>query len=85
MRKFTFAATGNIASLEVVQVDGHQVLSNKALNKGGSLSVTSKGPVEIKVSQVQFLSIQTDGGQPQGIADANHTPYKGALDFNWPP
>jgi cytoskeletal protein RodZ len=85
MLKITFAATGTITSLQVIQVDGHQTLSSKPLGKGASLVVSSKGPVEIKVSQVQFLTIQVNGGPVQGIADGNHKAYSGALDFDWPP
>jgi len=83
--KFVFTATGNITSLQVTQRDGRQSLYNKALNKGESLPLSSKGPVEINVSEVKFLTIQVNGGPAQGIAGGNHQALAGPLDFIWPP
>jgi cytoskeletal protein RodZ len=80
-----FAASGNISSLQIIQVGDRQILYNKSLNKGASLPLTSKGPVEVKVSQTQFLTIKVNSGVAQGIADANRKPITGALDFVWPP
>ncbi len=85
MLKLVFTASDDIASLQVVQLDGRKPLYTKPLKKGASQTVTSSGPVEVKVSQVQFLTIKVNDNQPQGIADGSHKPYSGALDFDWPP
>jgi cytoskeleton protein RodZ len=85
MMKLVFAASDDIASLQVVQLDGRKALYNKPLKKGAPQTVTSNGPVEVKVSQVQFLTIKVNDNPPQGIADGNRKPYSGTLDFDWPP
>jgi len=83
--KLVFKASNDIASLQVWQDAGHVLLFNGPLKKNNSISKTSSGPVEVKVNQVEYLTIQVNGGAAQGVADQNtHLPLKGQLDFLWP-
>ncbi len=86
MLQFTFAASGNIANLEVRQTSDLKVLYSGPLAQGKSKLVASKGPVKINVTQVQFLTIQVNSDPPNSIADGSGKRYSGPLNnFVWPP
>ena len=84
--QFVFAASGNIANLEVRQASDSKLLSTGPLAKGKTVSVASRGPAKISVTQVQFLTIQVNGGSPNSIGDGSGKLYSGPLNgFSWPP
>ena len=83
--KIVFAATGDISSLQVTQVNGRKSLYNLPLKKGTTASLTSVGPVEIKVSEAQFLTIKVNNGPLQGLGGPNGKTIIGpAGPFTWP-
>lgn len=84
-QQIVLSASGNIASLTVWQLPDNRVLFNGSLAKDKTQTVSSKGPVEISVSETQYLTLQVNGGAAHGIADKDGKRVAGPLVFVWPP
>lgn len=84
-QQIVLSASGNINNVTVWQLSDNRQLFNGPLTKDKSQPVSSKGPVEISVSETQFLTIQVNGGPAHGIADKDSKRITGPLVFVWPP
>jgi hypothetical protein len=85
VQQIVLSASGNINNVTVWQLSDNRQLFNGALAKDKTQTVSSKGPVEISVSETQFLTIQVNGGPTHGIADKDGKRVAGPLVFVWPP
>jgi len=87
IQQVTFAASGDIASLEVRQASDLRLLQPIGpLKKGKTLTVSSRGPIKFSVSEAKYLTIQINGGPVNSIGDGNGKIFNGPLkDISWPP
>ncbi len=85
VQQVVLAASGNISSLTVWQLSDNRQLFSGSLAKDKTQTVSSKGPVEISVSETQFLTIAVNGAAAHGIADKDGKRVAGPLVFVWPP